>query len=1197
MDSLATMRKSILLLLPLLITACNGGGKLPDPSSKEYRNAVSAFYIGLGALQATDDNRAKQKLTQFTQLAPGEPAGWANLGVLALRQQEFDAAYENLEKARVIVPDNSRIEGMLGLVEAKRGKFTEAVAHLRKAVDLDRKNLKALYGLAQEIERQGGENSEAEAQNLIEKILQTQPDNLAAQLELTRLAAKRGVAETVRKTVARIGERAANWPPEINQQFTTLQTAAGGPNVRAAASQVAFLRNVLVRLPEYRQSLAAIKNPTEETGEPFERFLKLPAPKFEPAAADTALTFESQPIPGVPEGTWNWISAISLTGDGKPVTVVAGESGVQIVGGAKLGVRGVRFILPIDLNYDFKTDLVIGSEGGLQFFQQENPGSFTDVTAQTTLPAPIIKAVYPSARAIDIDLDGDLDIWLAEVAPVVLRNNGDGTFKPLRPFNITPDDASALSPGGKKIPAIQIEMVAADVDGDGDPDVAMLSQSDASPGWRLRVFTNDRLGQYRERSVPPELGPVRAINAADIDGDGLVDLIAVESSGKIWQLSDQDGGKGWSVKKLAESAERDHEGFILPSRRRLLIADMDNNGALDLIVQSTESSNKDSRAVNRPKLQIFLNQGQGRFAPLSPIKGTGELSAADLTGDGKLDLIGLINDSGDNTVEAARGRAVQLVNRSSKNYHWQVVRPRAAKATGDQRINSFGIGGEIEIRAGLLFQKQIIDTPLVHFGLGDQTQTDVARIIWPNGSIQGEFELGADQVVLAEQRLKGSCPSLFAWNGKSIEFIKDCAPWSPALGLHINAQTAAGIQQTEEWMKIRGDQLAPHDGFYDLRITAELWETYYIDHYSLIVVDHPAETEIFTDERFAIPPPELKVYATSKPRPFLRAVDDGGQDVTETVRALDDKYLDTFGRGSYQGVTRDHFVELELPADAPRDGQLWLVADGFVHPTDGTVNIAMSQPDKYTPPQGLSLEILDGKTDGKADGKRGWKVARPALGFPAGKKKTILIDLANLFGPDTPRRVRLRTNMELYWDKLAWATGASDEQIKTTRVNPQSAELRFRGFSVIKRVNDSSPELPDYNQLEFTGQKWRDLIGYYTRYGDICELLEKVDDRIVIVNAGDEMRLRFRALPEPPAGWTRDYVMVGNGWIKDGDYNSTFSKTVLPLPDAKMREYTRPPERLEDDPVYQRHTGDWQEFHTRYVTPERFIYALRPRQN
>ena len=143
-------------------------------------------------------------------------------------------------------------------------------------------------------------------------------------------------------------------------------------------------------------------------------------------------------------------------------------------------------------------------------------------------------------------------------------------------------------------------------------------------------------------------------------------------------------------------------------------------------------------------------------------------------------------------------------------------------------------------------------------------------------------------------------------------------------------------------------------------------------------------------------------------------------------------------------------------------------------------------------------------------------------------------------------------------------------------------------------ANESgAPEIPDYNHMEGTKQHWRDLIGYYTRYGDVRELLDRIDDRYVIMNAGDEMSLRFAEQPPPPAGWVRDYVIVGDGWIKDGDYNSTFSKTVQPLPYHAKNEYTTPAGQLEDEWVYRQHPEDWQNYHTRYVTPEVFNNALR----
>jgi hypothetical protein len=204
----------------------------------------------------------------------------------------------------------------------------------------------------------------------------------------------------------------------------------------------------------------------------------------------------------------------------------------------------------------------------------------------------------------------------------------------------------------------------------------------------------------------------------------------------------------------------------------------------------------------------------------------------------------------------------------------------------------------------------------------------------------------------------------------------------------------------------------------------------------------------------------------------------------------------------------------------------------------------------------------------------------------------VVLDLTGLCRPGAPRKLRLRTNLEIYWDQLAWAAAVPDRS-RVERLALSSAQLRYRGFSEVKAANASSPELPDYNKIASSGPIWRDLEGYATRFGDIRELLEKVDDRMAIVNAGDEVVLRFRAPAAPPAGWKRDFVMIGDGWIKDGDFNSVYSRTVLPLPYHGMKNYDAPPRTLEDDPAYQRHPEDWLTFHTRYVTPEMFEKALR----
>jgi tetratricopeptide (TPR) repeat protein len=1137
--------------MALLSAACGGGEKLPDKNSAGYRDAVRAFYVGLAALQAGADARAEEQLTEVTKLAPGEPAAWANLGLLALRQKEFDAAAQRLEKAHQLAPQNGQIVALQGVLESNRGRSSEAISYLRKAVNLEPQNLQAAYSLAQEIERLGGDNSEAEAQGLLEKILEAQPENLAVLLDVTRLAAKRGDADTLRKTVARLAANAAAWPAEVKEPLEALQAAASGSDPRVVGTRVAFLRNVLVRVPEYRNSLAVVKLPTGEVGVPFLRFLKLPSPEPRPAPPDEALAFDAAPEPAINGAGWSFANHFFLDGERAPVQLVANASQAQLAGGAALRFPAgpavayppANAVLALDFNYDFKTDLVLAGAGGVRLFKQQAPG-FTDVTAATTLPATVTKVSCSGVWAADIEMDGDLDIIQAPVdgSPFVLRNNGDGTFKELRPF------AGAAQLRG---------FAWADLDADGDPDAALLDGQ-----GRLQIFANERGGLFRERSAPQGVNQIAAINVADVNGDGVFDLLALQANGSLLRVSDKGEGRDWETAEIlrSEKTEQAPAGAL-----RLLVADMDNNGGLDIVVAGSQSA------------EVWLSDAQGKFNRLASTIEARIFSAADFTNDGRLDLVGV----------SADGKAMRFINRGARNYHWQTIRPRAATATGDQRINSFGIGGELEVRSGLLFQKQIIREPVVHFGLGEQATSDVARIVWPNGAVQAEFELQSDQSVVAEQRLKGSCPSLFAYDGAAMRFVKDCAPWSPAIGLRINLQQTASISQTEEWMKIRGDQLVAKDGVYDLRITAELWETFYIDHYSLLVVDHPVGTDIFADERTATPPPALAVYAMATPRPFARVRDDLGQDVTEIVRDLDSQYLDTFGRGQYQGATREHYVEIEMDEAAPQQGPLWLIAHGWLHPTDASVNIALSQ-NSQPPPHGLILEV--------ADGKGGWVVARDNLGFPAGKNKTILVDLKNVFRPGAPRRLRLRTNMEIFWDKLEWSTGLPAAELKIVRLSAETAELRYRGFSEMSRANPSSPELPEYDRLATTTQRWRDLAGYYTRFGDIRELLARVDDRIVIQNAGDEILLRFAAPPPPSQGWVRDFVLIGNGWIKDGDFNSMFSATVLPLPARDLTEYTKLPERLEDDPVYRRHARDWQEYHTRYITPEGFQNALKLRQ-
>jgi len=1135
------LRACALLCALALVPACRESQPPPPPpDSDDYRNAISAFYVGLAALETGDFVRADEKLAQITQIAPNEPAGWANHGLLALRQNELDAASQRLQKAHELAPENPAILMLQGILESTRGKFDVAIERYKQVADLDKNALKARYSLAQEIERQGGPNADAETLKIYNGILDVQPNNLATLLEVARLAAKSGDGAALRTSVERIGGMAAGWPPEVLQSVEAARSAASSDAPTAASRPVTILRNVLLRTPEYRASVAEVKDPTGTVGEPLSLPLWHPVPIPTPAPLDETLRFVAEPIPDAPAGPWSLASSAVLAADAAPTVVVATGTRVRVGPKVELAFPGTdaappgpHGILAFDASYDFRTDLLFAGAAGLKYYVQGEDGGFTDATARMGLPTGLTGGSLAGAWAADLESDGDLDVILAptEGAPIGLTNNGNGTFAQTSPF---PGVASLR------------DVAWGDFDGDGDGDPALVDGAGS-----VHLFLNERLGIFR---AEPALGSVsaNAVAVADVDRDGVLDLLALQPSGAVVRVSSTKEGAEW---KQIEVVRLDGPAS---GAARLFAADLDNNGGVDLVATTDGAS------------RALLCDPQGAYKAVGALPTERPLDIADVTGDGRLDLVCVSGD----------GAVVRATNRGTQNYGWIELRPRAKETTGDQRVNPFGIGGELELRSGLLAQKLPIARALVHFGLGTYTNADVARVVWPNGSVQAEFSLDGGRTIAFDQRLEGSCPWLFAWDGSAMRFVTDVI-WRSPLGLRINAQDTGRVTQTEDWVKLRADQLAARDGFYDLRITAELWETHFFDHTSLMAVDHPAGTEIFVDERFAIPPPALAVHATGPAHPVATAVDDAGTDVTEIVRARDGRYLDTFGRGQYQGVTRDHFVEIDLE-DAPASRPLWLVAGGWLHPTDSSINVALAQ-NGANPPRGLTLEV--------ADGAGGWTEVGPSLGFPAGKLKTILVPLDGVFKPGAPRRVRLRTNLEIYWDSIAWAEGI-ETKVDPVRIDAATAELRYRGFSLVSQADKSSPELPDYDRIVSTVQRWPDLIGYHTRFGDVRPLLQKVDDRYVIMNAGDELLLRFPAIPPPAEGMIRDFVFVSDGWEKDGNFNTTYSKTVLPLPLHDQPEYDRPPGRLEDDPAYRRHPEDWQEYHTRYVTPRPLKSAL-----
>jgi len=187
--------------------------------------------------------------------------------------------------------------------------------------------------------------------------------------------------------------------------------------------------------------------------------------------------------------------------------------------------------------------------------------------------------------------------------------------------------------------------------------------------------------------------------------------------------------------------------------------------------------------------------------------------------------------------------------------------------------------------------------------------------------------------------------------------------------------------------------------------------------------------------------------------------------------------------------------------------------------------------------------------------------------------------------------VRIVTNLCVYWDEIFLSSETQDPMLPVHAASLMSAELRFRGFS----PNRIHPRRTQPEQFSYAGELpvslWNPTPGLYTRYGDVYELASAVDDKLIVMGSGDELRLRFdsRSLPPVPAGHAREFLLHVDGWAKDRDANTAHGQSTAPLPFHAMSRYPYAAnERFPDTPQHR----EWQ---ARYLTRPalRLIRPLR----
>ncbi len=1156
------------LLLALCSTSCRK--QAPLDKQKTVR-LLTLRNLGLAYLEESNFKEAEKAFLELMALAPEEPLGYANLSLAHLRNGAYDKAEAQIKKALALSPHNPDLVLILAEIYQMSGKENEAIAALAQ----HSKHVRSLYKIVQLYSRQP--ELEARWQKMEEPLAQMVtylPANLPARLTYIEALLhnnKPGEAlhhmETLRKQLPELSG-------DIEVFFVTALTAMQASQAREALSPATIFHNLLKPSPLYAAGVRELNGPGGAlSGFPLVHFSQnlsaqmqrektvLAAMRFTEVGSTSGLNFARRALQQRAAQAFDGNLALGdYDGDGDVDLFVTNwsdasrllrnDQGRFVEVGAEAGIKisdkstAATFV---DYDNDADLDLYVVNAGPDVLYQNQGAGKFLNVAERVGIADTILG--FASIFA-DLDHDGDLDLFLAgATANRLYRNNADGTFTEQA-------EKMGLEGEGER----SRDAAIGDFDEDGDLDLFVVNQKGSN-----RLYTNLRQGQFQDLTTASglqnESGAV-VVATGDYDNNGFLDLCSLTPSGGVHLYRNkEDGtfeedGRSPAMQEALQKIQGSDAAFF----------DFDNDGFLDLLLVG---SNADRVAGSRGVL-LFRNEGNGQFSAASSLLPENVLSArksgiADYDNDGDLDIF-LLREDG----------AVHLLRNDGGNAnHWLSVKLVGLTA-GSSKNNRNGIGARLEVMAGDLYQMRIVTEPISHFGLGARANAEVMRAMWSNGTPQNWFDLASNQTVVENQILKGSCPFLYTWDGSRYTFVTDVA-WKSAIGMPLGIMAGemqyAFPNSMDEYLKIPGSFLKAKDGKYSLQITEELWETAYLDQVKLIAVDHPDSVEIYVDEKFVTPPfAPLRIYTAAHPRIPISARDESGSDLLPLLREQDEAYVANLRPNKYQGLTQTHDLILDL-GDLKTTERVTLFLNGWIFPTDASINAALSQTNnlKVIAPY---LQVIDRNGH--------WQTVIENLSFPMGKNKIVIADLTGKFLTED-YRVRIRTNMEIYWNHVFFSTEQDSTPLRQTTLAPISAHLHYRGFSRMYRKSQYGPHWFDYSEVT-TAPKWRDLIGDYTRYGDITSLLLASDDKYAICNSGDEITLSFDSQqPTKLApGWSRDFLLYTDGWLKDGDLNTAHGKTVEPLPFHGMSQYPYGAE--ESYPRDQDHQEYLKAFNTRKVT-------------
>jgi len=1095
--------------------------------------------LGLAYLEENQLPQAESAFARLTELAPDEPLGFANLGLVYLREGDYQRAEQSIREALDLEPGDPDIRLMLAKVLELSDRTSDAQQVLQGTLQEAPRHLKSLYALAQLSERSDSREARARREEYLGRLVDLAPGNAAARLQLIEVLLENDKPDDALANLEQLHAQIPELPPQALPFFDQAVEHMRAGRASDAVRPTLVLTNFLKATGAYQAGITALEGPGGVLiGFPVVTFSRAIGEQQSQADILASITFTDVTdeagldtlSPSRPPGAH--LAVADYDGDGDEDLYVVGpgrsallrnDAGVfsDVTEEAGTGTSGGVAAVFADYDNDGHLDLFVARDGPDVLFQNRGDGTFQDVSgaARVSDQRPSYAPLF-----LDADHDGDLDLFLPGPGPNRLyRNNGDGTF-------LENAQRMGIAGGGGT------HRAAAFGEFHDDVGLDLIVADEASPG--ISLYHDVLEGHFEDATassgLASESGSI-ALAVADYNNDGFFDVfVAGADAGQARLLTNKgDGTFERDQRPTAMLAALQHLAV-----RRVAFVDFDNDGWLDLLVAGQPRDG--SRGV-----MLFRNAAPGRFDDMSSLLPSDlgdvqDITAIDYSEDGDIDFV----------VAQADGRLRLLRNDGGDANHYLKLQLTGLVVAGSKN-NHFGIGAKVEVRAGGMYQVRVVTRPTTHFGLGQRASADALRIVWTNGVPQNVFYPSTDQDLVEEQILKGSCPFLYAWNGERYEFVTDVM-WRSALGMPLDIMGGGGrgyapSAASREYIKIPGDALRPKDGTYSVQVTGELWETGYLDELKLAVVDHPDSVQVLLDERF-VPPGDsaLRIYQVSHPREPVSATDGQGHDLLPLVSAQDDQYVSQFRLGPFQGVTEMHDLVLDLGAVDP-DADVTLLLNGWIFPTDASINVALSQSKavEVVPPQ---VQVVG------SDGR--WHTVIDDMGFPSGKAKTVVVDLAGKF-LTSDRRVRIRTNMQIYWDYVFFTTEDVRGPSLTATLVPTAADVHYRGFSRMYRKGGRyGPFWFDYANVTKDPQ-WLPLEGLFTRYGDVVTLLQQADDRYVVFGPGDEITVEFNTddAPPLPAGWRRDFLLYSNSWLKDADLNTGTGQTVEPLPFHAMSGY------------------------------------------